>query len=97
MKKRLFSAIRGVCEKACMLAGCGTATDSADHTAGFETKAAGIYLMAPIQSPLTLNLYFHGSDVPYVSLEEWMELFTMLMSANADEDSEGPISVSEIQ
>ena len=47
--------------------------------------------MAPVQSPLKLNLYFNGSDVPYVSLEEWKDLFVMLMSANAGEDEQGVV------
>ena len=70
-------------------AGTATAAAAAPASAGFEAKETGIYLMAPVQSPLKLNLYFNGSDVPYVSLEEWKDLFVMLMSANAGEDEQG--------
>ena len=92
--KRVLATILGVCKGAGMLAGCGTASDSAGSTAAaasntssasagksanFEAKAAGIYLMSPAQTPLRLNLYFKGSDVPYVSLEEWMGLHSIFL------------------
>ena len=44
-----------------------------------KMKNVPVYPFAP-QSPFGMNLYFtEGGDIPYVSVEEWQEFFTMFM------------------
>lgn len=44
-----------------------------------NVKNVPVYPFAP-QSPFGMNLYFtEGGDIPYVSVEEWQEFFTMFM------------------
>lgn len=44
-----------------------------------KMKNVPVYPFAP-QSPFGMNLYFtEGGDIPYVSVEEWKEFFTMFM------------------
>ncbi len=82
MKIRLLAAVFGLIMTVGLLAGCGDTSDSADHA--MKAKETGVYLLSPEPTPLKINLYFdNGGDVPYVSLEEWVEFYKMFMS---DED-----------
>ena len=45
-----------------------------------KMKNVPVYPFAP-QSPFGINLYFaEGSDIPYVSIEEWKDFFAMFMA-----------------
>lgn len=86
MKRRLLVAVFGLIMTVGLLAGCGgTSGGSSDSVDGaMKAKETGVYLMSAEPTPLKINLYFNnGGDVPYVSLDEWVDFYKMFMS---DED-----------
>ena len=77
MKKKLLAVILMLCMTVCMLSGCGSASGSGK----METKETQVYLFSADPVPVKINLCFKsGSDVPYVSLDDWVEFYTMIMS-----------------
>ena len=88
MKKGLPIIVVGLIMTIALLAGCGGASGGSsgggDH--GMKAKETGVYLFSPEPSPLKLNLYFQdGGDVPYLSLEEWVEFYKMFTASDEGE------------
>ena len=82
MKKKLLSMILVSCMTVCMLSGCGSAAGSGK----MEVKETDVYLMSANPIPVKINLSFkNGSDVPYVSLDDWVEFYKMIMTGDDGE------------
>lgn len=89
MKRRLLALVLGICMIISLLAGCKGASGTSDSGKGvkMEPKETDVYLNSPVPIPIKLNLYFNnGGDVPYVSLEEWNEFYTMIMSSDEGDE-----------
>ncbi|WP_029318796.1 S41 family peptidase [Butyrivibrio sp. AE3004] len=83
MKKKLLATILLLCMTTSMISGFGKAPESDK----MEVKETQVYLMSAEKIPVKINLCFKdGGDVPYVSLDDWVEFYTMIM-AGSDGDT----------
>ena len=77
MKRMLLALALVLCASVCLLSGCGSASESST----VEVKETDVYLMSADPVPVKLNLSFiNGSDVPYVSLDDWVDFYSMIAS-----------------
>lgn len=81
MKRKLLAMVCGLCMAMYMLSGCGGTSASSK----VESKEAQVYLMSANPIPVKLNLSFiNGSDVPYVSLDDWLDFYIMIMTGGEE-------------
>lgn len=77
MKKKLLAVILVLCMTACMLSGCGNASGSVR----IESKETPVYFFSAQPIPVTLDLCFiNGGNVPYVSLDNWVDFYSLMMT-----------------